>query len=76
MATERREEFKRLMACIEGSRAVMDRIFPTHLDALTPGVAPEPVRFTASAWAEYEEARTKHAECEAALLRLLRHEGE
>jgi len=76
MATERRDEFKRLMACIEESRATMERIFPVTMDALSPGVAPEPVRFTGSAWADYNEASKNRDDCEAALLRLLRHEDE
>jgi hypothetical protein len=74
MAIERREEFKRLMACIEESRKVMQRIFPVKVNVLKPGVTPEPVRFTASGWAEYNEASERRDDCEAALLRLLRNE--
>ena len=62
-----RQEFERLMACIEEARATMERILPVALEPLRPGFPPEPVVLTAEAIAKHHAASARLKECGNAL---------
>ena len=66
-----RDEFMRLMTCIQEARATMERLLPLALEPLRPGVPPEPVMHTAEEWAAYDAARRRRNECEDDLRVLL-----